>query len=135
VFSAGWGLVAAAILYLFGRPIVASINDHADVVEATYAYLVIVPLSYAVLGASFVAGSAFVALGKALPSLILTLSRMVIVYLPLALLGNVVYGYKGVYAAGALANVLAGVAGAWWVRRVLPTTNDTLAQPASTQGV
>ena len=119
-FSIAWGLVASALLFLFGRPIVAAINDHRDVIEATYAYLVIVPASYTVLGASFVAGSAFVALGKPLPSLVLTLSRMVLVYLPLAILGNHLFGFRGIYGAGALSNVIAGVVAVLWVRRLVP---------------
>ena len=115
------------VLDLFGRRSSAAINDHADVIDATYAYLVIVSLSYTVLGATFVAGSSFVALGKPLPSLVLTLSRMVLVYLPLAMLGNRLYGYKGIFGAGAIANVLAGAAGAMWVRRArtdAPTASD-----------
>jgi putative MATE family efflux protein len=119
-FSIAWGLVAATVLAAFGRPIVGAINDHPDVIDATNAYLVIVPISYTVLGATFVAGSCFVALGKPLPSLVLTLSRMVLVYLPLALLGDRLFGYHGIFVAGAASNVIAGLAGALWVRRVLP---------------
>jgi Na+-driven multidrug efflux pump len=126
-FSIVWGLVASALLFVFGRPIVAAINDHPDVIEATYAYLVIVPLSYTVLGASFVAGSAFVALGKPMPSLVLTLCRMVVVYLPLAMVGNRLFGYEGIYWAGAFANVLAGAVAVVWVGRLVPSTDTSIS--------
>jgi putative MATE family efflux protein len=127
-FSIVWGVVASALLFVFGRPIVAAINDHPDVIEATYAYLVIVPLSYTVLGASFVAGSAFVALGKPMPSLVLTLCRMVVVYLPLAIVGNRLFGYEGIYWAGAFANVLAGAVAVVWVGRLVPSADASIGR-------
>ncbi len=104
-FSFAWGVFIFAVLAVFGRAIVGLINNDPAVVEATYHYLLIVPLTYSTMGVSMVSGSCFVALGKPLPSLILTITRMVLIYVPLAMLGDRLFGYLGIFGANAVANV------------------------------
>jgi putative MATE family efflux protein len=118
-FSIVWGVFAFVVLGGLGRSIVALINDDPAVIEATYRYLLIVPLSYSMMGVAMVAGSCFVALGKPLPSLILTITRMVLVYVPLALLFDRVWGYEGIFGASAVANVIVAGASYVWVTRML----------------
>jgi putative MATE family efflux protein len=119
-FAFGWGLFAFVVLAALGRPIVALINDHPGVIEATYAYLVPVSLSYGFLGVSMVVGSTFLASGRAAPSLVLALMRMLVLYLPLAWLGNALWGYHGIFYATAVCNVIVAVAGYMWLRGALP---------------
>jgi putative MATE family efflux protein len=118
-FSIGWGVFAFVVLGGLGRSIVGLINDDPAVIEATYRYLLIVPLSYSMMGVAMVAGSCFVALGKPLPSLVLTITRMVGVYVPLALLFDRVWGYEGIFGAGAVANVIVACASYFWVTHML----------------
>jgi putative MATE family efflux protein len=119
-FAFAWGLFAFAVLAGLGRPIVALINEHAGVIEATYAYLVPVSLSYGFMGVSMVVGSTFLALGRPLPSLLLTIARMILLYLPLAWLGDALWGYQGIFLATAFCTVLVSGAGHLWLRSVLP---------------
>jgi Na+-driven multidrug efflux pump len=77
------------------------------------------PVSYGFLGAGMLAGSTFTALGNPGPSLVLSLVRMLVLYVPLALLGDALCGYQGVFAAAAASNVAIGVASMLWVRRTL----------------
>ncbi len=118
-FSFVWGVFVFAVLALFGRGIVGLINSDPDVIDATYHYLLIVPLSYSTFGLAMVAGSCFMALGKPLPSLILTITRMVVIYVPLALIGDRLFGYRGIFGAGAIANVVIAAASYVWVTRTL----------------
>jgi len=118
-FSFAWGVFIFVVLAAFGRGIVGLINDDPAVIEATYHYLLIVPLTYTAMGVSMVSGSCFVALGRPLPSLILTITRMVLVYVPLALLGDRWFGYQGIFGAGAVANVVVAGASYVWVMRML----------------
>jgi Na+-driven multidrug efflux pump len=90
------------------------------VVEATYAYLVPVSLSYGFMGVSMVVGSTFLALGRPLPSLLLTITRMLVLYLPLACLGDHLWGYRGIFYATALCTVVVSGMGHLWLRSVLP---------------
>ena len=102
-----------------GERLIGFINEDPGVIEATYAYLLIVPLSYGFFGASMVAMSTFIALGKPMPSLIMSIARMLVVYVPLALLLEVWFGYRGIYAAAAIANVAVGIVSARWINITL----------------
>ena len=46
----------------------------------------------------------------------MTILRMLVLYLPLALLGDYLLGYKGIFAATALANVAVGILGWRWAK-------------------
>ena len=115
-FSLLWSAIAFAFLSLSGGFIVGLVNDDPLVVTAGAWYLLVVPLSYGFLGVSMVAGSCFTALGKPIPSLVMTLLRMLVLYLPLALLGDYLLGYQGIFGATALANVMIGLIGWRWVQ-------------------
>jgi len=118
-FSFAWGIFVFVVLATFGRQIVGLINHDPEVIEATYQYLLIVPLSYSTMGVAMVAGSCFVALGRSLPSLILNVVRVVVIYVPLAFLGDRLFGYRGVFGASAVATVLIAAASYVWIRRIL----------------
>ena len=118
-FSFAWGLLSFVVLALVGKPIVRLINDHAGVVDATYAYLVPVSLSYGFMGMSMMIGATFVALGRAAPSLTLALLRMLVLYLPLAWLADRYFGYQGIFVASGACTVIVAMLGHAWLRRLL----------------
>ena len=66
-----------------------------------------------------VSGSCFIALGKPLPSLVLTITRMVLIYVPLAMIGDRLFGYAGIFGANAVANVVVAGASYVWVTKML----------------
>jgi len=68
-----------------------------------------VPLSYGALGIINIFSSTFNALGKPLPSVAMTLSRMFLLYVPLAYLGSWLFGLQGVFVAACLSNVAVGL--------------------------
>jgi len=86
-------------------------------VKAAAVYLSIVPLSYGAWGVLMMASASFNALGKPLPSTLLSFMRMFIVYVPMALLFNHWYGYTGVFIATAISNCLMGLLGYLWFKR------------------
>ena len=112
-------MVVCVVLALWGQPLAALIIDDEAVVDATYAYLLIVPVTYGLLGVSMIAGATFTALGKPIPTLLLSLGRMVVFYLPLALAGDRLFGFVGIYGAAALANLLIAILSAIWLQRHL----------------
>ncbi len=122
-FALGWGLVATLVLAGLGRPIVSLINDDPAVIEATYWYLLLVPVSYGLMGVSMVAGSSFVALGRPVPSLILAILRMLVLYVPLAWIADAVWGYQGIFGAASVCTALVAGAGHWWLKRTVPMTD------------
>lgn len=118
-FSLFWGLVCFLILGPFGGDIMLLINGDATVVKSAAMYLLIVPISYGFLGIGMMSGSCFVALGKPMPNLIMSIMRMAVVYIPLALLGDYIWGYPGIFIATALANLIMGIVAWRWNRAVL----------------
>ena len=118
-FALAYSLVVCLVLALWGRPIVAAIINDAPVVDAAYAFLAMVPVSYGLLGVGMIAAATFTALGNPMPALALSLGRLVVFYVPLALLGDRLFGYLGIYGAAALANLIIGGLSAWWLRRHL----------------
>jgi putative MATE family efflux protein len=118
-FCLSWGLFAFIFMLLFGRWLVGFFADDAEVIETARIYLLIIPLSIGFMGTIAVAGSSFNALGKPMPPLIISLLRMLILYIPLALLGDHLFGYRGVFMATAISTVLLGIVSWHWNRQVI----------------
>lgn len=116
-FCLAWGLFVLALLFLFGEQIASVVDSNVEAVQAAGVYLSIVPLSYGAWGVLMMASASFNALGKPLPSTVLSFLRMFIIYVPLALLFNHWFGYSGVFVATAIANCSIGLLGYLWFKR------------------
>ncbi|MDJ0578259.1 MAG: hypothetical protein QNJ65_24280 [Xenococcaceae cyanobacterium MO_234.B1] len=88
-------------------------DSDPGVVASATVYLTLVPISYGALGIVFTASSAFNALGQTLPALGMSLSRLLLLYVPLAYLGSWLFGISGIFAAACLSNGVVGL-GAWF---------------------
>ncbi|MEM8502453.1 MAG: MATE family efflux transporter [Cyanobacteria bacterium P01_D01_bin.1] len=113
LFCLGWGGFVAVLLAASASQIAPLFNPNAEVVEVAISYLWIVPISYGTAGIIQVASSAFNALGRPIPAVIMTVLRMFGLYIPLAYLGSLWFGPLGIFGAATVANGLVGV-GAWW---------------------
>ncbi len=123
-FSLAWGLAAALLMALCGGQVAGWINADAEVVAVAALYLWIVPISYGFWGLLMMSSASFNALGKPVPSTILSFTRMFVVYVPLAMLLDSRYGYGGIFAATALSNSIMGLAGFLWFRRAFFVERD-----------
>ncbi|MDP6376045.1 MAG: MATE family efflux transporter [Pseudomonadales bacterium] len=124
--SLGWGLFAALIMVLYGDTIAAWADDEPSVVLIAALYLTIVPWSYGMWGVLMMSSASFNALGKPLPSTALSFTRMFIIYIPMAMSFNHLYGYQGIFIATTVTNIVMGLAGYWWFRaRFFPFTTHT----------
>jgi putative MATE family efflux protein len=126
-----WGLLVAAILWLAHEPIIRLFNDQQDVIDAASIYLMIVPVSYGAWGVLMMASATFNALGKPLKSTTMSVMRMFIIYIPLALLGNRLFGLPGIFIATCLSNILAGLLGLIWNRFTFGGLNHSNKAPAT----
>lgn len=105
-----WGLFLFAIFLPLGRPIATIFNRDPQVVATTALYLSIVCLSYGCQGIIESNASTFNALNRPLPAAGLSIMRMLVLYVPLALLGSRLFALTGIFAAAAVANIVtAGV--------------------------
>lgn len=118
-YSLVWGVLAGAIMLLGGRFFVSLINSDPALVDTATWYLHIVPFSIGFMGVMAVASSSFNALGKPMPPLVLSLARMLVLYVPVAWLASQWFGYIGIFCATAASNVVMGVLAWQWNRSTL----------------
>ena len=116
LFCLGWGLVTGVGLYLFRATLAPWINDDPQVIAVAVFYLALIPWSHGIWGVLMMVSASFNALGKPLPSTLLSFARMFVLNVPLALLFNQFWGYQGIFAATAASNCLMGIAGYLWFR-------------------
>ena len=114
-----WGAIAAVIMWIGGEFFVTLIRDDAEVVATATSYLFIIPITIGFAGMFNTANGAFNALSKPLPPLVLSLLRLLVFYLPLALLARHWFGHVGIFAAAAFTNVVLGVWAREWNRRTV----------------
>jgi putative MATE family efflux protein len=114
-----WGLIAAVIMWVGAPYFVNVINADPTLVASAVSFLYIVPISIGFMGMMTVATHSFNALRRPGPALMLSLARLLVFYIPMALAGSYLFGYIGVFAATAAANVLVGMLAWAWNRRVL----------------
>jgi putative MATE family efflux protein len=118
-FALAWGLFACAVLFISAEFLVSLINDDPAVVEAAVYYLLIVPLGMGFMGVMSNSTSSFNALGKPMPPLVISILQMIVVYIPMALLGDYLWGYVGIFIAGATTvTVLGAISWAWINRQI-----------------
>ncbi|WP_319590701.1 MATE family efflux transporter [uncultured Draconibacterium sp.] len=108
-FSLIWGAAVFVVLLFLGDSIAALFSTDAQVVEITIKYFYIIGASYGFLGMLMLSTSSFNGINKPLPSTVFSMIRMLIIYVPLAWLGSVLFGISGVFWAGLLANILVGI--------------------------
>jgi putative MATE family efflux protein len=115
-FCLVWGLIAAVPLMLFGARVAGWVDNSAGVVETAAFYLMVVPWSYGLWGVLMMSSASFNALGKPIPSTVLSFTRMFLLYVPLALALNSALGFQGIFVAAALSNAAMGALGFLWLR-------------------
>lgn len=125
-FSLAWGLFAFIMMLLFAEVLVALINDDPLVVQAATTYLTIVPLSVGCMGIMMIATQSFNAMGKPIPPLVISISQTLLVYIPLAILGDYLWGYTGIFIATTVTIILVGIASWYWLNRVVRSRIDSV---------
>jgi multidrug efflux pump len=101
------GTILAIIYLIFTRQIVGSFINNEAVITQGIPMLRALMLSAPVLGIMFVFEFTFQALGKAVPTLILSISRQGFVFIPMLFAGRAIAGLNGIIFAQPIADVLA----------------------------
>lgn len=114
-----WSAFMAFALSNFGSYLMPLFNEDPEVVSLGALYFQIVPISFGFLGMRLIACSSFNAMGKPFSSTLLVIFNMVVLYLPLVFLGSMLYGMKGVFYAGAVSNLIAGIVGFYFIRSAI----------------
>jgi len=119
LFSLGWGLIVFTVFVLAAKPIAQIFNDNPEVVATTSLYLIIVSVSYGLLGSLMLSASTFNALNKPLHSSLVMIIRLFVLYVPLAFIGARFFQITGIFGASALANLISGLLAILWIRKTI----------------
>jgi putative MATE family efflux protein len=119
------GLTIAAMLALLSGFLPTLFSSSEDVIRVTRLFLWIAPISYGAYGIVMVVNAAFNGLGNPLPGVVISVTRILVLYVPLAMVGMKFYGIVGIFGAYAIANILAGLFGYIWARRSAHRLCDT----------
>lgn len=125
------GLFIAVLLALSASFLMRQFSDDQQVIDVGVLYLWIVPISFGLEGVVMVANAAFNGVGRPLPGVVISVLRMVLLYLPLAYVFSLFLGVAGIFIGAALANIISGIVAWWWFER---TCRLHLVSPKNQQG-
>jgi putative MATE family efflux protein len=129
LFCLGFGVVIAVLLGLSSNFLPSLFSDNPDVTKVTALFFWVVPVSYGTYGMVMVMNAAFNGMGKPMPAVMVSVARMAVIYVPLALVGDRLFGIAGIFAAYAIANVISGFFAYAWARKVVIGQCDKHATP------
>ena len=110
------GLAIAVALALLSGVVPGWFSENPAVTDVTRLFLWIAPISYGAYGIVMVVNAAFNGLGNPMPGVVISVTRILVLYVPLAFLGKALFGMPGIFAAYAVANILSGLLGFFWAR-------------------
>ncbi|MDP7271375.1 MAG: MATE family efflux transporter [Gammaproteobacteria bacterium] len=119
-----YGLLVAVCLFLTSAYIGGLFTESETAISTVNMHLRLVPWSYCFLGISMVSVSAFNAVGKPKPAMLISMTRTILIYAPLAFILAALLGLPGVFLAAFLANIISGSLGFAWFRTVFLTYLD-----------
>jgi Na+-driven multidrug efflux pump len=128
-FCLGFGLVIAVILALGSSWLPSLFSDNVDVNRVASMFLWIAPISFGAYGMVMVMNASFNGMGKPMPAVVVSVARMVVIYLPLAIVGNQYLGVAGIFGAYAIANIVTGIFSYAWARKSVIGQCDKHATP------
>jgi len=127
-WSTCYGLVVACILFAGSDYIAMFFTTDLTAIDTSTMHLSLVPWSYGFLGISMISVSAFNAIGKPTPGMVVSMTRTIIIYAPMAFLLAFLLELRGVFLAAFLANIIAGLLGWAWFRITMTSyTTETYA--------
>lgn len=129
-FVWAWGLAMSVLFWLAARPLTELFTTHEAAVQASVTYLHVVPITYGLLSTVMIVSSMANGIGRPIPALIMTGTRLLLIYLPLAWLLSQQWGLNGIYIATAVANVVVGFGAWYWSSHACKQRAMTVTVPA-----
>lgn len=114
------------VFQVFAEQLVRMFNDDAELIKIGVKALKTISLAFPIIGPAIVAGTTFQALGRGLPSLLLSFLRQIIVLLPAMYVLGIYFGLDGVWYAFPLSEIVNAVIGGIWLVVVLKQTFDDM---------
>jgi Na+-driven multidrug efflux pump len=119
LFCVGAGLVMAAGLAALSDFLPSLFSSSADVVRIARLFLWIAPISYGAYGMVMVMNASFNGLGYPMPAVGISVGRIIVLYVPLAITGMYFFDAMGIFAAYSVANIISGFVAYEWAKRTV----------------
>ncbi len=108
-FVFAWQFLVFAVLAVLAIPLSRLFSDEPEVQQLIQWFLYLLPWSYFGTGFALVLNSTLNALHHPRISLALSFFRLFVLYVPLAMAGQALWGLKGLFLGAALGNLIMGV--------------------------
>jgi putative MATE family efflux protein len=122
------GVCLAAALFLLAEPLAALFSDNEAIQSVAISYLWIMAISYGGYGMVMSMCAGFNGVGYPLPGVAISVVRALILFLPLALLGQWLLGLNGIFVAAAIANIVMGIVSYLWFGRNIRVHGPKITQ-------
>ena len=127
LYASGLAIVIFIFLMVFTEQIVSVFTKDITVINQTVYAMKWVFLAVPVVSVQLIGSAYFQAIGKAIPALLLTLSRQGFFFLPLVLILPSFYGEFGVWISFALADFLSTILTAYFINREVRLKLNTIS--------
>ena len=117
-FALFYSIFCILLLYFISSSILGVFTDNEDVIRLAMIQLMICPWGYGFLGIASICNGSFNAFARPLPAMTISISRTLVIYVPLAYLLAYYFGFQGIHIAQVLANIFAGCVAIVWYRKV-----------------
>ena len=134
-FSIVWGAFMFVVFLVFGRFLAGLFNEDTEIIGTVVLYLNIVAISYGFQGFMVISSAALNGSHKPIHSAILSISRMFIFYIPLALIGVKLFDLKGIFLAGSIANFATGILSLLFVRSQIAKKQNQFPADTTSNGI
>ena len=123
-FALFYSIFCILLLYFISSTILGVFTDNEDVIRLAMIQLMICPWGYGFLGIASICNGSFNAFARPLPAMTISISRTLVIYVPLAYLLAYYFGFQGIHIAQVLANIFAGCVAIVWYRKVFKEVAD-----------
>ena len=117
-FALFYSIFCILLLYFISSTILGVFTDNEDVIRLAMIQLMICPWGYGFLGIASICNGSFNAFARPLPAMTISISRPLVIYVPLAYMLAYYFGFQGIHIAQVLANIFAGCVAIVWYRKV-----------------
>lgn len=124
-FAVLYGIFIGLLLIIFAGPIAGIFSTETAVIKVLCSYMYITSMGYGMMEVHRYAGFTMTSTHKPIRATMLNIVRVVILLIPLSIVGNVLFGIKGIFWGRFLTDITAGLVGIWWSGKELSSKQIT----------
>jgi len=116
IFAVFSGIFTFIFFIITIKPIAGLFGDNINIINIVILYITILSISYGAQGVIMLSSSVFSSLHLPFHSTGLSIFKMFILYIPLAFIGSILFGVKGIFSAALIANIISGIVAFYWLK-------------------